>query len=166
MVILSDFTKRRVILQLKIFFSLFLGILIDQYSFFHFLPFQPSFFLIFLFFWTFFFPHQISFIIIFFLGLLADLIGGSLLGEHTLISLAFYGGISFYREYFTDNPDYEWAILWGATISIIAVHYILLWLIHKRVFFSIDHFIGHFFSLLFYPSARKFLFWLTGEVRD
>lgn len=165
MAILSDFTKRRVILKIKIFFSLFLGILIDQYSFFHFLPFQPSFFLIFLFFWTFFFSQDISFLMIFFLGIMADLIGGSLLGEHTLIALAFYGGISFYREYFTDQPDNEWPILWGATLGIILFHYLLIWLIHKRIFFSLDHFIGHFFSILFYPSARKFLFWISGEDR-
>lgn len=166
MVILSDFTKHRVILKTKMFLSLFLSILIDQYSFFHFLPFQPSFFLIFLFFWTFFFRYNVSFLMIFFLGLMADLIGGSLLGEHTLIALAFYGGISFYREYFTDHPDNEWLILWGSTVAIIVFHYGLIWLIHKRIFFSTDHFMGHFFSILFYPSARKLLFWVSGEGKD
>lgn len=162
MLILSDLTKRNIAVRAKIIFSLLIATLIDQYSFFHFLPFQPSFTVITLFFWSFFYSQHISFIIVFFLGLLTDIIGGSLLGENTFVLLAFYAGISFYREYFSDDPQHEWAMLWGGTVMIIVVHFLLIWTIHKRIFFSVDPIIGHFFSVLFYPGIKKILLWIEG----
>ena len=163
MFILSDLTKKNAFLQTKIILTLLTAVLIDQYSFFHFLPFQPSFTIILLFFWTFFFGRHVSFVLVFFLGLLTDITGGSLLGENTFILLTLYAAISFYREYSSNSPHYEWAVLWGATVGILCLHFIIIWTIHKRIFFSLDPVIGHFFSLLFYPSLKKVMFWLAGE---
>ncbi len=146
-------------------FSLLLATLIDQYSFFHFLPFQPSFTIITLFYWTFFFEYHVSFMVVFFLGLFTDIAGGSLLGEHTFVLLSFYAGISFYRECFSEKLQHEWVILWGSTVGILCVHFLLVWTVHKRIFFCIDPVIGHFFSLLFYPSLKRVMFWFVGEER-
>ena len=163
MILFSDFTRLRVIIQLKIIITLLAATLIDQYSFFHFLPFQPSFFLITLFFWTMFFGRHLSFTLVFFFGLFADLIGGSLIGDTTLAMLSFYGGISFYREHYSNDHGQEWAILWCGTIGVILIHFFIIWAIHKQIFFSIDHVIGYLFSLLFYPSLKRILYWFVGE---
>jgi cell shape-determining protein MreD len=165
MIIFSDATKHRLLFKVKVISSLFVFACIDQFSFFHFLPFQPSFSIIALFFWTFFFNKQISFNLVFLFGLFVDLIGGSFLGENTLIFVILYGSISFYKDNFSNDLSLEWPIFWTSIFLVIFLHFFLIGIIHKRFIFTSEPILGNFLTLLFYPGIRNFLRWLINEKR-
>lgn len=163
MLILSNITKNILSFKFKIIGSLFLAACIDQFNFLQFLPLQPHLAFLTLYFWSFFFRHQLSFSLIFLFGILVDLMGGSFLGENTLIFIILYGSISFYQEYYSNDTPLEWSTLWIAVLLMTLLQFILISIIHQRFIFSLIHVLNNLITILFYPSIKYSLQWLIKE---
>jgi rod shape-determining protein MreD len=163
MFILSDITKNILFFKFKIIGSLFLAACIDQFNFLQFLPFQPNFSFLTLYFWSFFFRHHLSFSIIFLFGILVDLMGGSFLGENTLIFIILYGSISLYQEYYSNDSTLEWGTLWISVLLMTLLQIILISIIHQCFIFSLNHILDNTITILFYPFIKYSLQWLIKE---
>lgn len=161
--IISDITKKILWLKFKIISSLGLALCIDQFNLFQFLPLQPNISFLTLFFWWFFFGHQLSLLLIFMFGLMFDLLGGSVMGENTLSFIILFGSLSFYKEYYGLNRELEWGVLWISIAALIILQIFILSLIYQRIIFSWGHLGNNLINVLFYPVLKSLLMHWTKE---
>ena len=149
--------------KLKVISSLVVAACLDQFNFLQFLPLQPNISFLTLYFWSFFFRQQLSFLLVFLFGIGVDLIGGSFLGENTLIFIILYGCISFYQEHFANDLALEWSTLLIAVIFLTVLQFGLMSIIHQRFIFSFGHIGDNALNLLFYPVVKYVLDWWIKE---
>lgn len=166
MFIFSNLTKNVFLLKTKIMGSLLLAGYIDQFNFFHFLPLQPNFSFLTLYFWSFFFNHYLSFLFVFCFGMFVDLVGGSVLGENTLSFILLYGSILFYQEHYSNDLSLEWKVFWVSIVALTLFQIILLFLIHHKFIFSWRHLLENGLSFIFYPCVKYALQLLVKERKE
>lgn len=165
MLIFSDLTKSIFSLKSKIIVSLLVAACLDQFNFFHFLPLQPNISFLTLYFWAFFFNRHLSFTFVFLLGMGIDLMGGSFLGENTIVFILLYGSLAFYQEHYSNDLSLEWSTLCLSIVLLTILQIILLSLIHQHLVFSWKHLLENGLTLLFYPCIKYGLQRLVKERR-
>lgn len=163
MLIVSDYTKNALRFKFKVISSLVLAACLDQFNFFQFLPLQPNISFLTLYFWSFFFRHHLSFLLVFLFGMGVDLIGGSFLGENTLIFIVLYGSISFYQEHFANDLALEWSTFPISLLFLTILQFTLMSIIHERFVFSFTHVGNNALNLVFYPLIKHSLQWWIKE---
>lgn len=159
----SSLSKNIFSFKLKIISSLFIVGCIDQFNFLHFLSIQPHFSFLTVYFWSFFFNHYLSFLMIFLFGMFVDLIGGSFLGVNTLVFTLLYGSISFYQEHYSKDVSLEWKVFWISMGFLTFLQILLFSLIHERLVLSWVHLFENGLTILFYPCIKYSLKWLIKE---
>jgi hypothetical protein len=89
--------------------------------------------------------------------------GGSFLGENTLIFIILYGSISLYQEYYSNDSTLEWGTLWISVLLMTLLQIILISIIHQCFIFSLNHILDNTITILFYPFIKYSLQWLIKE---